>query len=200
MIQRAFPQAEIQDDGGEQNYRFQILDERNGYARVVGPYEGYQDFFLIRGKRLDRLISVEYWCGPACGQRMTVYRFDSGGVPTPIPLMDVLDLSRSAPIRRKLLNLCLDSEGNFTTQADARAEAHRKMTPCPFVFSFPKKGSSAVLFKVIDENGSDMLLSVGKTQISPQLLLRWNGAQFAGAEPDDAGLIFLNDEKMRALF
>jgi hypothetical protein len=204
MIREGFPQYEIQDAAGkdgEQGYRFQVFDDRNGYARVVGPFEGYQDFFLVRGKSREHLISVEYQCQPACSQRVTIQSFDAGAPPAPVPLMKALDLSRFETLRRRLINLCLDPEGNFDTQPDARAEERRKMPACPFVFSFPKRRSAAILFKVVDENGSDLLLSVGKTNVSPQARLRWNGSLFVGgAPPDDAGSIFLNDDKMRELF
>jgi hypothetical protein len=206
LIRAAFPQAEILDAGGkdgEQDYRFQVFDDRDGYARVVGPFEGYQDFFLLRGKSREYLLSAAYDCQPACSQRVTIERFDAGAAPSavPVPLMDALDLSPFPAVRRRLMSLCLDPEGNFDTQPDARAEARRKMPACPFVFSFPKKTrADAVLYKVVDENGSDLLLSVGKTIVSPQALLRWSGLKLAGSEPADAGSIFLNDEKMRSLF
>jgi hypothetical protein len=114
--------------------------------------------------------------------------------------MDALDLSRFAAVRRRLMSLCLDAEGNFDTQPEARDKARRALPPCPFVFSFSKKKSAGTLFKVVDEDGSDLLLSVGKTNVSPQALLRWSGVQFVGAEPGDGGPTFLNDDKMRALF
>jgi hypothetical protein len=206
LIREAFPQAEIRDAGEKDDdgdYRFQVFDDRGGYARMVGPFEGYQDFFLLRGKSRDHLVSVEYQCQPACSQRVTITRFDAGAAPAPapVPLMEALDLSPFSTVRRRLISLCLDPEGNFDTQPDARAEARRKMPACPFVFSFPKKTrAAAVLYKVVDENGSDLLLSVGKTIVSPQALLRWNGLKLAGSEPADAGSIFLNEEEMRALF
>jgi hypothetical protein len=203
-IRKAFPQADIPAAGGtddENSYRFQVFDEHAGYARLVGPFQGYQDFFFIRGKGREHLISVEYQCPSACSQRVTIQRFVAGAEPAPVPLMDLLDLSRFSDVRRRLMSLCLDAEGGFDTQPEARDKPRRALPSCPFVFSFPKKSSDAsMLFKVVDENGSDLLLSVGKTKVSPEARLRWNGAQFVGTEPGGDEAVFLNDDKMRALF
>ena len=204
LIQEAFPQAEIEDGGGkaaENSYRFQVFDERSGYARLAGPFQGYEDFFLIRGKGSDHLISVEYQCQPACTQRVTVQRSVAGAALEPVPMMDFLELPPFASIRRKFMSLCLDSEGNFDTLPDSRDKAHKALPRCPYVFSFPKKSSApALLFMVVDESGGDLTLSVGRTRVSPRALLRWNGVKFAASELGGDEAIFLNGDKMRELF
>jgi hypothetical protein len=99
------------------------------------------------------------------------------------------------------MSLCLDSDGNFDTQADDRDKAHRALPACPFVFSFPKTRSAAVtLFKVVNDGGGDLLLSVGKTNVVPKLRFGWDGRALVGEEPAGDEAIFLNDEKMRELF
>ena len=66
LIGKVFTQADIRDKGetdDEHSYRFEVFDEANGYARVIGPFGGYDDFFILRGENRDYLISIEYACG-----------------------------------------------------------------------------------------------------------------------------------------
>lgn len=203
LIGKVFIQADIRGKGetdDERSYRFEVFDEANGYARVIGPFGGHDDFFLLRGESRDYLISIEYACGTACAQRATFHRFDAGAAPVSMALKDILDLSQFTTIQKRLLSVCLDSHGDFNTEKSARDAAHRDLSACPYVFSFPKKGSSVILFKVLNENGSDLLLSVGKTKVSPQVLLRWNGAKLVGSPPNDDGSILLNSDKMGRFF
>lgn len=203
MIGKVFPQAEIKNKGergDEGSYRFKDFDAVNGYARVIGPFGGYDDFFLLRGERRDYLLSIEYSCGPACAQRATAHRFDAGAAPVSMPVKDILDLSQFGQIYRRLVSGCLDSDGEFNTEKDARDAAHRPMPPCPYVFSFPKKGSGAILFKVLNENGSDLLLIIGKSKVSPRVLLRWNGMKLVGFEPGNEDEIILNSSEMGRFF
>ena len=203
LIGKVFTQAHIRDKGetdDERSYRFEVFDEVNGYARVIGPFGGYDDFFILRGENRDYLISIEYSCGTACAQRATFHRFDAGVAPTVIAAKDILDLSQFPSIKKRLLSICLDSHGDFNTEKGARDAAHLDLSACPYVFSFPKKGASVILFKVLNENGSSLLLSVGKTRVSPQVVLRWNGVKLIGSQPDDDGSILLNSEQMGRFF
>ncbi len=203
MIGKVYTQAEIKSKGArsdERSYRFSIFDAVNGYARVLGPFEGYNDFFLLRGGNADYLLFLEYTCGMACAQRAVFHRFKGGAAPVVIALKDILDLSRLESIQRRLLSVCVDSDGNFNTERVARDAAQQLLSACPYVLSFPKKGPGAVLFKVINSDGSDMRLSVGKTRVSPRALLRWNGEKLIASAPGEENEIFLNGAQMGIFF
>ena len=204
LIAKVFALEEIKVGDGaddEQGYRFKVFNEKSRYARVVGPFEGYDDFFLLRGESLDYLIFIQNDCQPACEQHMAVYRFEADGAPVRIPLMKILELSRFPAVRRKLLALCLDPEENFDMNKSSRSKARVALPGCPFAFSFPKKnGSNAFLFEIVDENGSGFALSIGKTSAAPVAKLRWSGKQLIGVDPDDDASIFLGGARMDALF
>lgn len=203
MIGKVYIQAEIKSKGAtsdERSYRFAIFDAVNGYARVLGPFEGYNDFFLLRGGNADYLLFLEYTCGTACAQRAVFHRFKGGFAPVLIPLTGILDLSQLESVQSRLLSICVDSDGNFNTERSARDAAHQLLSACPYVLSFPKKGADAVLFKIINSDGSDMRLSVGKTIVSPRALLRWNGEKLIASVPDEDKEIILNSARMGIFF
>lgn len=203
MISQIFPQGEIRPvdaRSAEGGSRYVVFDGANGYARVTGPFNGADDFFLIHAGAADYVIFVEYNCGPACAQRVSAHRFEGDAPPVAVALTDVLDLSGVGAIRRSFMYLCLDEMGNFDSEKLSRPEERRDLPACPYVFSFSKKGAHAVLFRIQDADQGRFLLSVSKTKVIPQARFRWEGGRLIGAEPPDINPIFLNGNKMKVWF
>ena len=115
-VAAVFPQTQIKDAAADDEgaYRFQTLNRKNGHARVIGPFDGRADIFLLDGPGGRNVALVEYTCGAACNQRVTFHRFE-GARPQKVPFKTVLDLSREESARRRLFQLCVDEHGDLNT-------------------------------------------------------------------------------------
>ncbi|NNN04991.1 MAG: hypothetical protein HKL90_03730 [Elusimicrobia bacterium] len=184
----------------DEGYRFESFDARTGYARVVGPFDGRNDFFLLSGPKGDVLIMVEYSCGPACTQKASAFLFAADAPAVHLAFKDVLSLPAFDELRRRLTTLCLDAGGDFDTERDARDAAARDLPACPYVLSLSKRGDGATLYKASNVDGSGYALSVAKSRVTPKAALRWNGRAFAGVGAVDDSPILLQSDQMRALF
>ncbi len=183
-----------------EGYRFESFDAHTGYARVVGPFDGRDDFFLLAGRDGDVLIMVEYACGPACTQKISAYLLVADAAPVHLAFKDVITLPAFDELHRRLLTLCLDSSGDFDTEQDARAAAARDLPACPYVLSLPKQGGRGTLYEASNVDGSGYALSVAKSRVTPKAGLRWDGRSFVGVDLVDAASTLLQSDKMRALF
>ena len=201
-VQTILTGEEIKDpgDGSEENYRFLALSEKRGYARVVGPFEGRADFFLLRGKATDYMIYVDYGCDPACDQKVTLYRLSASSAPAEVPLMTLLELPRFKSVRSKLIALCIGQSGSFDNNLYDRDPSKKNLGECPYVFSFSKTGGDSFLDRIEDRDGTGNRLSVGKSEVAAKVRLTWNGTQFVDSEPDDIDDVFLSDGRMDDLF
>lgn len=184
----------------DQGYRFETFDARTGYARVVGPFDGRDDFFLLAGRGGDVLIMVEYSCGPACTQKASAYRFAADAPPAHLAFKDVLSLPAFDELRRRLTTLCLDASGDFDTERDARAAAARDLPACPYALSLSKRGGRGTIYEASNVDGSGYALSVAKSRVTPKAALRWNGRAYAGVDVVDGNDVILQSDQMRALF
>jgi hypothetical protein len=181
-------------------YRFEILDEKTGFARVVGPFGGHEDFFRLPGKDGPTLIDVGYTCASTCLQKGSAFRFDAAGAARRVRFTEILDFGAFDDNAVRITKLCLDSDGNFEAEPEARDEKHRPLSPCPFALSLAKHGGRGTLFSVENEDGSGYALSVGKTMLVPRTELRWNGAAYAGKTPKEQDPFLLNGDRMADLF
>jgi|GEM_PF-2530203 len=187
----------------DEGYRFETFDARAGYARVIGPFDGHDDFFLLPGRKGETLLFVEYSCGPACTQKISAHRVGPDGKTVHVPFKEALSLEAFDELRHRLLAVCVDAESDFNTEPASRAAAQRDLPGCPFALSLSKDAAHAglaVLYSVIDTDGSGYTLSVGKTIVEPKTGLRWNGAAFVSAEADSSERIFLNTDAIARLF
>lgn len=203
LVQTVFTQDNLLnpgDPGYENGYGFEAFDERNGYARVKGPFEGHDDFFLLKGKTKDFVAFVEYACDPSCAEKVSLFRMDSDTAPVAVPLMSVLDLRRFDRIERNLRAMCLSESGAFDQRQAARPKSLQGLPPCPFALSFSKDGGPAQLFKIANEDGSSALLSMGRTVISSAVVFTWTGNRLAGNAAGDGARMVLSVARMKALF
>lgn len=56
-----------------QNLWLKVIDNKNGYARLEGPFEGYYEYFLFKGESKDLFVKAKWGCGPACQQLVYFY-------------------------------------------------------------------------------------------------------------------------------
>jgi len=185
---------------GADGYRFELVDAKAGYARVVGPFEGHVDFFRLNGKKGEVLLEIDYACGVACTQKIAAYRFAADGSPVHVVFRSLLSLPAFEEVQRRLLTLCQDDAGDFNTERADRSSDEQGLPVCPFVVSLPKTGGRGLLYEVSNTDGSGYALSVAKSTVSPRAALKWNGAVFVGVDAMDEPAVFLNGEKMRLLF
>lgn len=55
--------------------KFEIRDNKNGYVRIVGDFDGYFEVALFRKKDLSPVLVLgETFCGPACGTDLLVFK------------------------------------------------------------------------------------------------------------------------------
>jgi hypothetical protein len=202
MIGRTFTQESVanMERNKDSGYRFETFDPQAGYARVVGPFDGRDDFFRLPGKAGDVLLMVEYSCGPDCTQKISAYRFAADGTSAHVPFKDLLAISAFDELRRRLVTLCLDSGGDFDTERANRAPDAQALPVCPLAIALSKTGNRARLYHVADEDGSGYSLSVAKTRLTPKAFLTWNGKSFLASDPGDEPGVFLNGDQMRRLF
>jgi hypothetical protein len=181
-------------------YRFEILDEKAGFARVVGPFGGHDDFFRLEGKAGATLIEIDYTCASTCRQKASVFRIGAGDAARRVRFTDVLDFGPFDDNAMRITKLCLDGDGNYEAEPQARAESHRELSACPFALSLSKRGGRGTLFSVENEDGSGYALSVGKTMLAPRTELRWNGSAYAGKTAKDQNPFLLNGDRLAELF
>jgi hypothetical protein len=144
---------------------------------------------------------VDYACGPDCTQKIAAYRFDAEGAPVHVAFKTLLSLPAFDELRRRLLTLCLDAGGDFDTERDARASDSRALPACPFAVLLNKtQVGRGMIYEVADDDGSGYALSVAKTRILPKAALVWKKGVFVGTDAPLEPSVFLNGDKMRALF
>ena len=67
-------------DGWEQNFWFEEIDNKNGYAKMGFYGEGFVEYFLFVGAAKDLLIRIEWGCGPACEQFVSAFEINKNRV------------------------------------------------------------------------------------------------------------------------
>jgi hypothetical protein len=204
LIGQVFTQDSVENlqRNGKDDYHFETFDGR-GYARVIGPFDGRDDFFLLPGRKGDALLFVEYSCGATCTQKASAYRSGPDGKAVHVPFKEILSLEAFDEVRHRLVALCLDSDEDFDTERASRAAAERDLPACPFALSLSKDAEHAglaVLYSVLDSNGSGYQLSVGRTIVQAKTLLRWNGTAFVVREGPESEPVYLNTDAMQEKF
>jgi hypothetical protein len=202
MIGAVFTEETVEnmEHGEEGAYRFETFDARAGYARILGPFDGRDDFFLLPGRKGETLVVVEYACGEACTQKASAYRFDAQGDPVHLRFKDLLALPAFEELHRRLLTLCFDAAGDFDTEPAARTADTQALPACPFVLSLSKTGGPGMLYEPVNEASGGSKLSVAMTTVQPKAALKWNGQAFVGTDAADAPAVFLNSDHMKTLF
>jgi hypothetical protein len=185
-IDRALPEEQRAKDGIES---FSTLDERNGFARLIGSLEGHVDLFLFRGEPASFLVKLTYACSPACSQDVDVFRLSGEDAPVRVSLKDWIDFSAARPLAAELEKTCVHGEGRF--------EGSDPVHPCPFVFSFPKKGGGGDLYRYAGAAGESI---VDHVKLLPQLTFKWDGTHLVASKVATAKPVVLDARKIQALF
>lgn len=181
-------------------YRFDVVDAKAGYARLIGPFEGHVDFFRLAEKKGEVLLEIDYACGVACTQKIAAYRFAADGAPFHVVFRSLLSLPAFEDVQRRLLTLCQDAGGDFNTERADRSADSQGLPVCPFVISLPKTGGRGVLYEVSNDDGSGYALSVAKSTVHPKAVLKWNGKTFVGGDAAGEPSVFLQGDRMKELF
>ncbi len=131
--------------GWEKKNQFQIIDNKNGYARANGYYEGFTEYFLFVGVNKNLLVEVMWGCGPACEQVIKFYEFSNLNN-TPYKQINFKKIS-SINLKDKLnayIEIC-NEDLTFNSWANKN---------CYMMFDFQKKGTNAKVYNAsIFENG-----------------------------------------------
>lgn len=88
--------------GWEQNFWFEEIDNKNGYAKMGFYGEGFVEYFLFVGAAKDLLIRIEWGCGPACEQYVSAFEINKERVSKTelskfLPAIEVEDLMFEFP-------------------------------------------------------------------------------------------------------
>lgn len=130
-----------------------IEDVKNGYLRVEGAWEGWDEFAVFKRKDGTALIAhTSVGCGPACSGSIAFYEYKNGKfVDVTTSVMDVpTDDLIAKVMKRKKLG---DADGNVN-----------------WYYALPRIGTDVkVLCSICDANDDDAGL----------LVYGWNGTTFA---------------------
>jgi hypothetical protein len=183
--------------------KIQDINLKNGYARVVGEFDGYVDYFLFRcGKAKSKvceknqaLVSiVQYDCGPECEQIITFFNISKSGkleqlkVNGPLDPKELFGLSKSSILQNQLNEKCMDSQNRILT------EEQKSGRRCPYFFSFSKSKS---VLSVYEKSNSALSLSVESgLNLKNVFEFQFQNGQFHGSLT--SGSFFLLDKATRA--
>ncbi|MFH1198116.1 MAG: DUF3256 family protein [bacterium] len=155
---------------GAYKFLFDVFDTKNGYLKIIGPFEGSWEMCYWNLKNENKLIAVnEIGCGPICDSRLTFFEYSQNklrGLPynSIMPPIDYTD--------------CYDMEKIKKNNSAKHFEALKEQLYPAWTYSLPQKGKNIIVnFELVED------FDAGKYKIfyrstSNQLELIWNDGQF----------------------
>jgi hypothetical protein len=176
-----------------------LVDEKNGFARIVGEFEGHLDYFLFRGKGTDLVVEASFACGPACTEDIEVFWCKEGkdddGEPgctdfAPVPFLEAIDLKALGTSVTDLKEHCLNEDGT-------RFEASSPDRHCPYIFSFPKRGTRGQVFRFEDDEEPAVIEGV---KLKAAAAIVWKDSRLTTEKAPSRSPVTLDEAAIEDLF
>lgn len=116
----------------------EVIDNKNGYAKMLGYFEGYIEYFLFTSSGDKNLVVQSTWgCGPACDQTIRFFVVKGKAVEQ-VALNKVLKKTVASKYKDKF-EPCL--------MKDQRFGSFRTTDKCSVLIEFPKVGTSIKIYE-----------------------------------------------------
>lgn len=125
----------ILPENWENEFWFEKIDNKNGFARMGGYMEGYINYYLFVGLKGNLLVEVSWGCGPACEQVVKFY--ESTG-----------KTYKSVSFARLLNSADLEVFGNqIETCSSSKSFNSWSNKKCSIMLDFPETGTVVNVFR-----------------------------------------------------
>lgn len=119
----------------EKNFWFEVVDNKNGFAKMGGYFEGYNAYYLFVGEKSNLLVEASWGCGPACSQVVSFYK-KFGETYKMISFDSIFDLNALKNLKDQL-NVCISAK-SFNSWSNEK---------CSLMLDLPNVGTTVKIYQ-----------------------------------------------------
>tara|TARA_B100000749_G_scaffold280259_1_gene275665 strand:+ start:27079 stop:27771 length:693 start_codon:yes stop_codon:yes gene_type:complete len=126
------------------NYWFDEIDNKNGYAKMGFFGEGYDEYFLFVSDDKSLLIRSSWGCGPACTQTVSFYTYQNNEVR---PAKFVNHFKAFSDKYSSEMKNCIRKNGILFNEESHKIHPNTGKNSCDIMFDFPKFGTTVSVYQ-----------------------------------------------------